>query len=500
MSKRFISIWFRHLLTDWLALRRPELKAVPFVLAAPVHNRMVIIAANNLAEAQGITAGTTAADAKAVIPDLLVIDAVPGQAEKILKAAGGWCIRYSPVVAIDLPNGLIINASGCAHLWGGEEAYLQAILTALKNKGYHVRGAMASTIGAAWAMARYGSNKLIIPPADQATALLALPPIALRLESLLLERLHKLGFYTIQKIAVLPRRALQRRFGMELLLRLDQAFGHEEEHLEPLNPPEPYHVRLPFLEPIRTPEAIAQAILKLLEMMCLRLRQEGKGLRSAILKGYRIDGKLVNIAIGTNRPVVHIEHLFKLFELKIPQIEPALGIELFTLDAPRVEDLSADQEALWASDGCGLNTIALSELLDRLANKLGTGSIQRYLPQERYWPEHTIRLANTLTEQTEANWRIGKPRPTILLPKPERIEVTALLPDNPPMLFIYKGVRHIIRKADDAERIEREWWRDKGQHRDYYVVEDQEGRRYWLFRSGHYNSESSEWYIHGFFA
>ncbi len=142
----------------------------------------------------------------------------------------------------------------------------------------------------------------------------------------------------------------------------------------------------------------------------------------------------------------------------------------------------------------------LAELLDRLANKIGAGNIHRYLPQERYWPEQSFKPALSLKEIPATTWRTNRPRPSLLLSKPERIEVTAPVPDYPPMLFIYKNNTHYIKKADGPERIEREWWLDEGLHRDYYQVEDQEGRRYWLFRSGHYAEEGALWYIHGFFA
>jgi len=131
MQKRFVSIWFRHLTTDWLTLRRPELKDVPFVFASPVHGRIIITAANISAEKQGIKAGMAAADAKAIVPSLEVVDDIPGQDYKLLKAMGEWCIRYTPLIAIDLPDGLILDVSGCAHLWGGERAYLSAIIKVL---------------------------------------------------------------------------------------------------------------------------------------------------------------------------------------------------------------------------------------------------------------------------------------------------------------------------------------------------------------------------------
>jgi protein ImuB len=499
-SKRFISLWFRHLLTDWLVLKRPELKDVPFVFAAPVHNRIIITAANALTEQHGVAVGMTSADAKAIVPELQVMDDIPGQAAKLLQALGEWCIRYSPLIAVDLPNGLILDVSGCTHLWGGERGYLKEIVTRLRSKGYDVRGAMADTPGAAWAVARFGKIKPIIEPGAQMNALLSLPPAALRLDQLILERLHKLGFYSIGKFMGLGRSVLRRRFGDDFLLRLNQALGNEDEPLQLLCPVEPYTERLLCLEPIRTRIGIEIAINTLLENLCRRLAAEGKGIRTAVLKGYRVDGEVIQTQIGTNKASHNVVHLFKLFELKIESLRPKLGIELFTLEAPKVEDVEPEQEALWAPEGQGLDDTGLAELLDRLANKIGADKIHRYLPEERYWPEQSLKPAISLKDKPATAWRTDKPRPSLLLPRPERIDVSSLLPDNPPMLFIYNGVRHIIKRSDDAERIERAWWMDEGHHRDYYVVEDEEGRRYWVFRSGHYDAEGSQWYLHGFFA
>ena len=222
-------------------------------------------------------------------------------------------------------------------------------------------------------------------------------------------------------------------------------------------------------------------------------------MRTAILTGYRVDGKVEKVSIGTNRATHHAEHLFKLFALKIANIEPALGIELFVLEASKVEDADPVQEKLWAGKP-GLEDTTVAELLDRLAGKIGANTIHRYLPAEHYWPERSIKMAASIRDLPTTPWRTSKPRPTQLLARPEPIEVTAPIPDYPPMLFIYKGVRHPIKKADGPERIERDWWLDPGEHRDYYHVEDEEGRRYWLFRSGHYSGQQSQWFIHGFFS
>jgi len=500
MQKRFISIWFRHLRTDWFTRRQPELKDMPFVLAAPDHGRMVITAANVLAETQGIYTGIVVADARAIISSLQVLDDKPGLSKKLLTGIAEWCIRFTPAVAIDEPDGLILDVSGCAHLWGDEKKYLADIFKRLKGFGYDIRIAIADTIGAAWAIARFGKGAVIIAPAQQREALLPLPAAALRIESLIAERLEKLGLRQVSSFINMPRPSLRRRFGRQLLQRIDQAMGYETEWIMPVQPIEPYQERLPCLEPILTATGIEMALQRLLDTVCHRLQQEQKGLRVATFKGYRIDGKIEKIEIGTNRPTCNSKHLFKLFEIKIETIEPALGIELFTLDAGKVEDMSAMQEKLWESTG-GLDDIDLAELLDRIEGKSGTNHVHRYMPDEHYWPERSFKLASSINEKLQTAWKTGRPRPLQMLSKPQPIEVTAPIPDYPPMNFRYKGTLHKIVKADGPERIEQEWWLQQGQHRDYYSVEDEAGKRYWLFRSGHYDAARSfQWFIHGFFA
>jgi protein ImuB len=499
MARRFVSIWFRHLATDWFTLRQPHFKALPFVLRAPSHGRMVITASNANAQARGIDNNTLLADARAIVPNLEVMDDNPGLADKLLKRLAEWCIRFTPMVAVDPPDGLLFDATGCAHLWGGEPAYLAAIVKKLNTRGYDVRAAMADTIGVAWAVARFGKEPLVIPNNLHVAALLPLPPEALRLEADVVERLHKLGLRRVSQFIKMPRASLRRRFGQHFLQRLDMALGQEAEAIEPVQPVEPYHERLPCLEPIVTATGIAIALQQLLETLCGRLQQEQKGLRQAVLKAYRVDGKVEQVAIGTNRPSHHVSHLFKLFEIKLPTIEPALGIELFILEAPKVEDHYAAQEKLWEGSG-GLDDMRLSELIDRLAGKIGMEAIHRYVPAEHYWPERSLKRASSLHEKSTTAWRMDKLRPLQLLAIPERIEVTAPIPDYPPMLFRHKGKLHKIVRADGPERIEQEWWLQQGQHRDYYYAEDEDGHRYWLFRLGHYHDKTYQWFLHGFFA
>ncbi|WP_436832318.1 Y-family DNA polymerase [Parapedobacter sp. DT-150] len=500
MNKRYMTIWFPHLTTDWMTLRHPALREWPFVFAAPQHGRMVVTAANPIAEAQGIAEGMVVADAKAFITGLQVFDHKPALAGKLLKAFGLWCIRYTPTVSIAGSDGLILDISGCAHLWGGEQAYFREMVERLNSKGYTIRAAIADTIGAAWAMARYGKADPILESSAQLHALLPLPPAALRLPPDTVQRLHKLGLRTIGSFIGMPPSVLRRRFGEGLLLKLRQAAGQEDEYLHPLQPVMPYEERLPCLDPIRTATGIEIALQQLLEALCKRLSKEGVGVREAVLTGYRIDGKTAQVTIGTSQATASVRHIRRLFELKIPQIEPALGIELFVLQATKVADTNSVQESLW-NNAPGLEDTALAELLDRLRGKVDTCTVSRYLPDEHHWPERSFKRASAIGEKPAIGWRHDKPRPIRLLTKPEPIEVSAPIPDYPPMTFRYKSTVHHVKKADGPERIAREWWMDEGEHRDYYHVEDEQGRRYWLFRSGHYQEGSPQrWFIHGFFA
>lgn len=498
MQVRYVAIWFTRLAADHAIRRDPQLRNVPFVLATPVRGRIVVSCANAAAEKSGIINGMVVADCRAIMPELQVMDLAAGIEHQLLSALAEWCIRFTPVVAIDMPAGLIFDASGCAHLWGGEEQYIKAITERLKGFGYNIRIAMADTAGAAWAVARYGAAGSIIAPGAQLEALLPLPPAALRLEAMAIQRLQKLGLNNIGNFITMPRSALRRRFGDDLLHKLGMALGQEKELLTPVHPPEPYVERLPCLEPICTATGIEIAIKKLLEGLCAQLEQDGLGLRKCVLKCYRIDGNIQQAEIGTVQASRNAAHLFKLMELKIVTLTPELGFELFLLEAKITEEITIEQSALWeASDH---NSAAVAELLDKIGGKVGADSIRRFMPDEHYWPERSYRPAVSLSGAATGNWRCDIPRPLHLLHKPEPIEVTVPIPDYPPMLFHYKGNLHNVKKADGPERIEQEWWLSKGVYRDYYCVEDEHGARFWLFRSGEYSKGDVQWYLHGFFA
>jgi len=500
MSKRFVVIWFRYLKTDWFERREPQLSKQPFVLYANKQNRMIVTAANKMAVSKGIYPATVLADARAVLPSLQVKQDPPDFFEKKIKEFAIWFIRYSPLVAIESEDSIIIDASGCTHLWGSESAYLDDIVKRLKDIGYTINIAIADTIGTAWALTHFGSEYNIVESGQEITALAHLPPESLRIEFEASERLHKLGLHCIYDFIKMPASVLRRRFGNDFIRQLQYALGYLEEHIQPVEPLPEYHERLQCLEPIVTATGIEIALHQLLMVICGQLKKEDKGLRTAIFKSWRVDGKIEKIEVAVNRPSSDVEHLFGLFALKINTIEPSLGIELFTLDALKVEESNKEQEKLWKAGGELVDT-GIAQLIDKLSNKIGEENIQRFLPDEHYWPERSIKKANALDELPATKWNGNINRPVRILKIPEPIKVTAPIPDYPPMLFRYKEKIHKIVKADGPERIEQEWWLEEGRHRDYYYVEDEEGFRYWLFRSGHYDGgKQDRWFLHGYCA
>ncbi|MGE7775914.1 Y-family DNA polymerase [Chitinophaga sp. NPDC101104] len=498
MEQRYVSIWFRHLLTDWMAIRTPALAGTAFVFTTKDRGRNMVSHASAAAQSAGIAPGMLLTDARARVNGLQDFELTENQETHILQKIANWCLRFTPAVALDAPDGLLLNVTGCAHLWGGEAAYLSDLMEKLTSFGYILNAGMAPSPGSAWAIARFGSARQIVPNGDQLKALLSLPPAALRLEQHTVNRLYQLGLERIEDFIKMPRPMLRRRFGPLLLTRIDQALGYEAEPLTYIQPPVPYNERLPCLEPIMTATGVTIALERLLEHLCARLQAEGQGLRKATLLAYRIDGKTVSVQITSNHASSHAAHLLHLFSIRIPQLEPGPGIETFVLQAERVQSVASTQEGIWRSNG-GLQDVAVAEMLDRVSAKLGPNVIGRYLPQAQHWPEQSYRVTDSLTDNPSIAWP-EKLRPVSLLAKPQPITVTAPIPDYPPMLFIMNGKIHTIKKADGPERIERAWWTDTGEHRDYYIVEDHEGRRFWIFRLGHYDPEKpAGWFVHGYF-
>ncbi|RZK47728.1 MAG: DNA polymerase Y family protein, partial [Pedobacter sp.] len=246
MSKRFLAIWFPYLITDWMIIRNPELKDVPFAVITQERNRQIIVHVSPLALQEGLHAGMLMADARIILPDLQTFKHNPQTQQKLLNELAQRCIKYSPQVSIDEAQGLFLNIAGCTHLWNDEKHYILDIVNHLKKLGYQAKVCIADTMATAWALAHYGKDK-IIAQNQQTQAILELPPKALRLNEVILQRLSKLGFETVSSFINIEPSTLRRRFGDEIVKKLNQATGLQPESFITIDEINPYQQRLPSL-------------------------------------------------------------------------------------------------------------------------------------------------------------------------------------------------------------------------------------------------------------
>jgi protein ImuB len=484
----------------------------PFALLVSETGTRRLAAVDEKARALALSPGQKAADAMALVPDLVTADHDPAADRAALEALCDWCVRFSPAVAIDGTDGLFLDITGTDHLWGGEAAMLVDLVARLARWGVPARAAIADTAGAAWALARfgarYGDDLAIAPPGEQRAAIEGLPVAALRLEDAAEAQLPRLGLHRVGQLLVLPRAQLAKRFGLATTLRLDQALGMAAEALTFRRPASPWFDRLAFFEPISASDDLARVAGDALALICARLEAEGRGAKRFEVVFHRLDGKAYPVRAGLARIGRDARRLTKLIVPKLDKVDPGFGIEVVTVHASSVEPLAAAQERLDADADATLDE-TLAPLIDRLVNRLGENRVWRADPYESHVPERSLVRVGPLDPPPAARWDPDRPRPTRLFKRPEAITALAKVPDDPPVQFTWRGRSHRVRRAEGPERIGQEWWRagvgetdtGPGKIRDYYRVEDDAGGRFWIYRQGLYDGgeETPKWWIHGLF-
>jgi protein ImuB len=453
----------------------------------------------------------TVTRARSLAPELEVAEADPeGDRAGLVRLALWASRRYSPFATPDPPDGVWIDITGCAGLFGSERALLRDLHRRIAGTGCAVQIAVADTAGAAHAVARHvpAGRPVIIEPGDQRKAITLLPVAALRLDPDIVDGLRRLGFERIEQLIDAPRAPLARRFGRALHRRLDQALGYIPEAIEPVFAPQAPLCRRSLLEPIATAEAFAQVIGDLAADLTGQLVRQGTGARRLDLFFQRVDGEVQAVRVGMATPTRDPGHLAKLLRQRIEGVDPGLGVEAMTLVAPLVEPLAPSQAEGLATGGA--RGPDLAALIDALANRFGQRRLYRLAPVPGTMPERTVATVPPLDKPTGAAWDADLPRPSRLIEPPEPIDVTAMLPDHPPAMFVWRGKRRRVVQADGPERLHGEWWREGGHEarqpyavRDYFQVEVEGGGRYWLFRLGDGERPATgpmRWFIHGAFA
>jgi protein ImuB len=523
-SRRYLSLWLRRLATDRLTRQSPRPVDQPLALVGAVKNARQLIAINDAAAKLGLRVGMSFADACAICPALDWAETAPNEDARVLDGVAGWCERYTPLVGTHPPDGLIFDITGVSHLFGGEAGLARDLLTRLKAQTFHARIGIADTVGAAWAAARHGKIP-IIPPGVTGEALAILPLAALRLAPEIRDGLVQLGLKTVGDIMARPRAPLTARFGAELMQRLDQAMGRDEEPITPRIPLAPFSVEQGFPEPLLRDEDLTAVLARLTERLCVLMEKRGQGARQLLASFFGVDGAVNRIQVGTSRPLHDAARLHRLFTDKFAQAQwdNEFGYDRIRLAALETELLAPAQKEL----ASGEQGPELAHLIDRLTARLGDTNVLRFMAQDSHVPEHaSVAIPAASAEEfgsfstsplrggrnaKRSGWgeqstqdhqdSLTPARPLRLFERPERIDVIAEVPDSPPMKFRWRRVSHDVVRVEGPERIAMPWWRDgkRTMTRDYFRVETRDGARLFLYREGLYEETAHpSWYLHGF--
>jgi protein ImuB len=562
-SRRYLSVWLRRLATDRIA-NRLSAPDDPLVIAATEKSALRLSAVNDAAAALGLSLGMPLADARAMYPNITVADSDDAPDHALLEAVADWCDRYTPLVGLDAPDGLTLDISGCAHLFGGEAKLATDLTRRLGVRGLQARAAVAGTVGCAWGMARYGAAR-IVASGEERTALSALPLAALRLASETLVALAQVGLRHIADVLDRPRAPLAARFGAAFVRRIDQALGREDEPITPRLPVPAALTEQRFAEPVALERDVLGTIERLAGKLAAVLERRGEGARLLQAALFRADGRVFRIEAGTSEPLHDAKRIARLFIERLSVIgdecDPGFGFDMIRLAALVTERTQEQQAGLAAPD----HTEELAHLIDRLGARFGLRRVTRQMPADTHIPEFAVMAVGAhflpspslpsplrggstgrrpvgvgvgvwgmegsnshhpppqlspskraFTPVFDGLWGEGArgqcidqdslapTRPIRLFAQPEPIEATAEVPDGPPAQFTWRRVRHVVAHVEGPERIGMEWWRDEHDDvlmRDYFRVETREGVRVWLFRRWPNDPRDPIcWFVHGVFA
>ena len=497
---------------DWRSGARREGRRAgpPLAVSRRENNTQRIAALDETAAALGLRPGMGVADARAMHPALEVIEAEPETDRRLLESLADWCDRYTPLVALCGEDGLFLDITGCAHLFGGEQAMLDEVLERLLRQGFRARAGLASTPGTAWASARF-LRPVPIEPGAEVRALADLPPAALRLAPATCKGLESLGLRTVGSLMDTPRAPLVRRFGTLPVMRLDQALGRLEEAVSPRLPVAPLSVERRLAEPVVLEEDIERLLLLLSVTLKADLERRDEGARLLQFALFRMDGAVHRLSVGASRPLREPTLILKLFREKLKAVggvDADYGFELVRLSALETAPFAGEQADLTGESRAA--EAGLAHFADRVRARLGDQAILQPAMVESHIPERAVAFlpfAGVMegvggTDEGPAARRTE--RPVRLLSHPEPVEVMAEIPEGPPARFRWRRASYRVAGAEGPERIAPEWWQEKeeGVSRDYYRVEDDSGRRYWLYREGFYGDGETppRWFMQGIFA
>jgi protein ImuB len=507
MNRRYLSLWLPRLSTD-LARRAHEVDAqAALAVVATLKNARRLAGVDANAEKLGLTPDLSLADARARHPALVTFDADPAAQADALEKLADACSRYTPLVALDGADGLMLDVSGVAHLFGGEAGLLADAQARFARARLTLKAGLADTPRAASALARF-SRERIAPAGLEGKAFNKLfhdlPTAALGIPPTLAADLARAGLRRVGDLAMRPRAPIAARFGADLIARLDELHGLTRPSIAPRFAAPDFVAERRFASPIQHQEAVEATLNRLADDLVVLLERRGKGARRLELALFRVDGAAMRLRVAASRPLNEARAIQRLFRERLlhgDPIDPGFGIDLMRLSCGLAEDAEPSQHAFERAFEAD-QAKALAELIDRLSARLGPSRVTRQTLVDAHMPERSVVALAAARGETQGAPLETPPRPLKLFERPEPIEALAEVPDGPPLRFRWRRVLREVAAIEGPERIAPPWWRGpEGPTRDYFRAEDSFGRRYWIYREGFYGETARpRWFVHGVFA
>jgi protein ImuB len=519
---RFLSVFLPRLSTDRILRGCATAPEAPFAVWAKLKGGDHLAAVDVRAQALGLRPGMTVADARAMRPTLRLAPADPQADAELLAAIADWHRRFTPLAALDSPDGVMLDVSGAAHLFGGEAALFDEIERRLRKQGFAARAAIAPGPALARALARFSKTRHIAPQAsgEEIESIAArLPVAALRLPPRAQASLIRAGLKSVGDLLERPRAPIAARFGADALARLDALICRAREPISPRFDAPDFMTERRFPDGLTRIADMEATLETLTRDLCLLLERHGVGVRRMKASFFRVDGVVKHIEAGTSRPLRDPSRLFALLKERLSLLceeglDTGYGFDVLRLGAIVVERSDPPQTALASMDGAGAmqDSQDVADLVDKLGARLGLRRVLRLYPQESHIPEFAIAAVPASSPPPAGAARAGAAnvrlhmRPLRLFDRPEPIEAIALTPDGPPLRFRWRRALHEIAAFEGPERIAPQWWAERTRiaqeyrlTRDYFYAEDREGGKFWLYREGLYAREcvNPRWFLHG---
>lgn len=483
------------------------------MLVAKERGALRVAALDAVAAGLGLRIGMPLAEARALLPDIATAKAAPEADAAVLRACAAACEMFTPLVALRGEEGLILDITGCAHLFGGEAGLGGRARRRLDRLGFSTQAAIAGTPEAAWALARYRRSTIAAPGEEESLAR-ALPITALDQDSGTTLALSRAGFRTLGDLSDRPSSLLSARFGEGLVVALRRVLGQEDIRITPRRAPPEVMAEKHFPEPLGAVDSLLGVLAGLAGDIMHRLEQRGAGGRAFEASFFRADGAVRHLILETAQGTRDAASLMRLVRLRIEALadplDPGFGFDALRLAVTRSEPLHAAQQTLAGGQVAQDEARDVAGLVDRLVARFGRGSVRRFIARDTHDPVLAGGMVPYLADAASAPWPEPEPgqpplRPLTLFPHPQWIEVMAEVPDSPPLRFRWRRLLHEVARAEGPERIAPEWWHEGAPApatRDYYRVEDASGHRFWIFREGLYEDSNARprWFLHGLFA